>query len=309
MTWPVTPATKANLDAATDDPSQARAELVALIDSFNNLVSLLSKSGGNDKVLVTNASGNLGLSVNPSAWSIGKAIELGYSGNALLSTSAAEVFMTQGMYYDNTWKYGVTGSACALYKQGAGEHVWRTAPSGTTGNTATPTDLMILKATGNLLVPGIYSTTTTSKPNVFVDTDGTLKRSTAAFRGALATAGGQTVTTMATVDLTTTVYDTDSIVNLTNNTFTVPAGVTKVRLSGSCQFNTNTTYTHAAYFGKGASFTPSVGARQSFGIGGGVDMHTGIISVSAGDYFTPRCNSSTSDILNSDSWFQMEIIE
>jgi hypothetical protein len=40
MTLPAA-ATKANLDAATDDPSQARAELVALIDKFNALLAAL----------------------------------------------------------------------------------------------------------------------------------------------------------------------------------------------------------------------------------------------------------------------------
>lgn len=40
MTLPAA-ATKVNLDAATDDPSQARAELVALIDKFNALLTAL----------------------------------------------------------------------------------------------------------------------------------------------------------------------------------------------------------------------------------------------------------------------------
>lgn len=38
MTWP-TAATKANLDSAGDDPSQARAELAALVDKVNALIT------------------------------------------------------------------------------------------------------------------------------------------------------------------------------------------------------------------------------------------------------------------------------
>lgn len=40
MTLPAA-ATKVHLDASTDDPSQARAELVALIDKFNALLAAL----------------------------------------------------------------------------------------------------------------------------------------------------------------------------------------------------------------------------------------------------------------------------
>ena len=90
------------------------------------------------------SSGNLGLGVTPSAWSV-RAIQvpnnyafshLGYSNNA---------------FFDGAWKY-LTTAAAAIYQQTSGQHAWYTAPSGTAGNAISFTQAMTLDANGNLLV-------------------------------------------------------------------------------------------------------------------------------------------------------------
>jgi len=54
-------------------------------------------------------------------------------------------------FYDGAYKYIGTGYASELYTY-EGAFVWRTAPSGTAGNTITFTQAMTLDASGNLLV-------------------------------------------------------------------------------------------------------------------------------------------------------------
>jgi hypothetical protein len=154
MTWPVTQATKVNLDGATDDPSQARAELVALIDSFNNLVSLLSKSGGNDKVLVSTSAGRLVLGGTDDGTN---QLQVNGSGKFTAVESTNGTIRT-------VLSYSTLGVLGTLSNHGLQILI-------------NSIEAARFDASRNLLVPGIYSTTTTSAPNVFVDTDGTLKRS------------------------------------------------------------------------------------------------------------------------------------
>jgi hypothetical protein len=109
-------------------------------------------------ILVNNAeiarfdtSGNLGLGVTPSAWSVGKAIEVGVVGNAIWGVNANSVYLSQNAYYNVNWKYANTTTA-TRYSQVSGVHSWETAPSGTAGNAITFTQAMTLDASGRLLV-------------------------------------------------------------------------------------------------------------------------------------------------------------
>ena len=55
------PATKVHLDAATDDPKQARSELATNVDKFNQLLTEVSAIGGNDlngNALIIDADGD-----------------------------------------------------------------------------------------------------------------------------------------------------------------------------------------------------------------------------------------------------------
>ena len=117
------------------------------------------------------SSGNLGLGVTPSAWSTGKAIEVGSFGNALYSFSATNLLVTSNAYFNGGFKYGTTAVASA-YQQDAGVHKWLTAPSGTAGNAISFTQAMTLDASSNLLL-GTTSTTYGSIPGKFTSCSAT----------------------------------------------------------------------------------------------------------------------------------------
>ena len=102
------------------------------------------------------SSGNLGLGVTPSAWSIGKAFEVGYVGSGIFTPAATITNIINNTYYSSgAYRYATTAAA-AYFGVNAGAFQWFTAPSGTAGNAITFTQAMTLDASGNLLV-GITS--------------------------------------------------------------------------------------------------------------------------------------------------------
>jgi hypothetical protein len=127
------------------------------------------------------ASGNLGLGVTPSAWSVGKAIEIGTIGNGLWNASASDTRLMTNVYYDGTLRYGSTSSA-TMMETGSG-FIWRTAPSGTAGNAITFTQAMTLTAAGRLLIG------TPTEATYMLDVNGT-GRFTGALSGTSATFSG-----------------------------------------------------------------------------------------------------------------------
>jgi len=110
------------------------------------------------------ASGNLGLGVTPSAWSIyDKAIQIANNGASISSwvtdyTGAGYLFLNNNAYSDGTnWKY-FAARGTAQYRMNNGVHSWHNAPSGTAGNAISFTQAMTLDASGNL---GVGSAATT----------------------------------------------------------------------------------------------------------------------------------------------------
>ena len=102
---------------------------------------------GATEALRLDTSGNLGLGVTPSAWTV-RAIQLAGS-PALSSVSGAD--FTYNAFYDGAWKYVATARALR-YSQVAsnGEHRWFTALSGTAGAAISFSQVMTLDASGNL---------------------------------------------------------------------------------------------------------------------------------------------------------------
>jgi len=128
---------------------------VSVIQSNNALVFDVG-SGYTERVRI-DTSGNVSVGgFAPSAWSVGKAIEIGNVGNAVWCVSATQITMPQNAYFDGAWRYGANGFA-TRYAQETGVHQWWNAPSGTAGNAVTFTQAMTLDASGNL---GLGSTTT-----------------------------------------------------------------------------------------------------------------------------------------------------
>jgi hypothetical protein len=100
---------------------------------------------------VIDGSQNVGVGVTPSAWSLGKNIEIGSIGNSLMGRGANDVALGANVYYNAGFKYAATGLA-SLYETSAGVHYWYNAPSGTAGNAITFTQAMTLDASGNFLL-------------------------------------------------------------------------------------------------------------------------------------------------------------
>lgn len=94
--------------------------------------------------------GNLGLGVTPSAWSIGKGFDIN-GGMGLLSVSNAS-FVLNNAYYNGGWIYKASSFAQNFLLNNDGSFQFNIAPSGTAGNAISFTQAMTLASTGNLLV-------------------------------------------------------------------------------------------------------------------------------------------------------------
>jgi len=115
----------------------------------------LTSNGIDDNATSTaitiDASENVGIGLTPSAWSTGKAVELGFQGNALWGNAADEIIVSQNAYYNSGWKYA-TSRVATSYSQYNGVHRWFTAPYGTADGALTWSESMRLDASGVLLV-------------------------------------------------------------------------------------------------------------------------------------------------------------
>ena len=107
----------------------------------------------NTGVATLDASGNLGLGVTPSAWSVFKVMQLG-STMAIGGVNGTSSNVFANAYYDgSSYKYIGTGAAYR-YEQNTptGYHAWHIAASGSAGGPITFTQAMTLDNSGNLLV-------------------------------------------------------------------------------------------------------------------------------------------------------------
>ena len=109
------------------------------------------------------SSGNLGLGVTPSAWSSYKAIDINTQGSIASTGTQMQVF--QNAYWNGTNFIYKTTNGAANYNLLNGSHVWSIAPSGTAGNAISFTQVLTLDASGNLLLGGT-STPTSSAGNL-----------------------------------------------------------------------------------------------------------------------------------------------
>jgi len=98
------------------------------------------------------SSGNFGLGVTPSAWTVYKVLQMN---RGAFFSSGTNAFMGSNWFYDGADKY-ITSDYATFYRQTGGAHTWATAASGTAGNAITFTQAMTLDASGRL---GIGTTT------------------------------------------------------------------------------------------------------------------------------------------------------
>ena len=129
-------------------------------------------TGGVARV-TTDASGNVGVGVTPSAWDAGyKAFQI--SPQAAISTysgASQYAYFTVNSYGSSTGEKYIGSGNASKYEQSIGRHIWFTAPSGTAGNAISFTQAMSLDASGNLLV-GTTSVPTAGTNGISVQTAG-----------------------------------------------------------------------------------------------------------------------------------------
>ena len=122
------------------------AGLTVLSDS----VFFASRTGG-DRMLL-DSSGNLGLGVTPSGWSLSGLAAMQVKNGGLYGYDLTEVGVTSNAYYgSSSWRY-ISSAQATRFVQVSGQHQWFTAPSGTAGNAISFTQAMSLNADGQWLL-------------------------------------------------------------------------------------------------------------------------------------------------------------
>ncbi len=96
-------------------------------------------------------SGNLGLGVTPSAWSINPAFEI-KDGGSLWALNNQNLWLSQNVYFAAGSSKYLASVPASQYVQSSGTHLWNIAPSGTAGNNIPFTQAMTLLANNNLLL-------------------------------------------------------------------------------------------------------------------------------------------------------------
>ena len=91
-------------------------------------------------------SGNLGLGVTPSAWTI-RALQLAAVSGSFSASQGGQGLWGVNAFFDGAWKYG-GNAAATYYEQSGGVHSWYTAASGTAGNAISFTQMGTLTSTG-----------------------------------------------------------------------------------------------------------------------------------------------------------------
>jgi len=123
-------------------------ELVGGLPGANNANFSIRDVTGSTTPLTIDSSGNLGLGVTPSAWATYKAFQLGAQGS--IASTGNVMAIKSNNYFDGVNDRYIASSTASDYYQNAGQHIWRTAPSGTAGNTISFTQAMTLTAAGDL---------------------------------------------------------------------------------------------------------------------------------------------------------------
>ena len=131
----------------------------------NNIVFTTDNYSGTELMRIT-STGNLGLGVTPSAWSVIQAMQVlntswGASPNNLI------LYQSSNVFYDGAFKYITTGTASQYRMNDSGIFSWLQAPSGTAGNAISFTQAMTLDANGRL---GIGATSPSTRLHVEVPT-------------------------------------------------------------------------------------------------------------------------------------------
>ena len=149
-------------DASTDTLT-INPQTISLINSTAitaaSTKTLTLNGGGLTNGLVIDASNNVGIGVTPSAWTLGRAIQISQSASFNGQAGINAAYMNANAYYGSGgWTY-INNDLATSYRQYNGTHGWFSAAAGTGAISAFATPTMTLDASGNL---GIGTTSAAS---------------------------------------------------------------------------------------------------------------------------------------------------
>ena len=116
--------------------------------------TITAETGGSERLRIT-SSGHLSLGGSDltKTWSLGKAMHIGVSENALWGEGDYAFHMMQNAYYNGGWKYTHTDEA-SLYSSADGKHIFYTAASGSADSAITWGERFRIAADGNITIGG-----------------------------------------------------------------------------------------------------------------------------------------------------------
>jgi hypothetical protein len=115
-------------------------------------LTFTGNGGGSAAQMTLNSSGNLGLGVTPSAWGSLNTGTLQLQNGSLYRFSNTSFGLVNNGFYNGTnWIYSSNGLVADYYQE-TGQHIWRTAPSGTAGNAISFTQAMTLGSNSGLSI-------------------------------------------------------------------------------------------------------------------------------------------------------------
>jgi hypothetical protein len=118
----------------------------AIIGANNSLLRF--DVNGSERMRI-DSSGNVGIGITPSAWSVFKALQVG-TGTLASTTNTHNTSLAANAYFDGSdWKY-IASTDATEYRQNGGEHYWSTAVSGTAGNNISWSERMRIDASGDV---------------------------------------------------------------------------------------------------------------------------------------------------------------
>jgi hypothetical protein len=121
-----------------------------LIFALNNSESSANVSTSDERMRLT-SSGNLGLGVTPSAWgSLNTSLDFTYGSLYRFSNTSFGI-AGNAFYNGSNWIYKLSQAASDYFLE-SGQHIWRTAPSGTAGNAISFTQAMTLGSNSGLSI-------------------------------------------------------------------------------------------------------------------------------------------------------------
>jgi hypothetical protein len=147
--------TSTNIIAAITDSAPTTLdtlnELAAALGDDPNFATTITTSIATKLPLAGGTlTGNLGIGVTPSAWSLGNAIEI--SGGPSILGVGNSTQISNNAYYNSGWIYKATSFAQNFVLDNDGSFKFNQATSGTAGNAVSFTTAMKLNASGNLSI-------------------------------------------------------------------------------------------------------------------------------------------------------------